>query len=246
MGEIMTVAENLWHRILRLKVVYFLVACTVSLVWISVLYKDLMANHHQMLMVDVSLLLVAVGGLISVLALPFDVPRELREGVATTLLSKPLGRTHYLIGKFVGIVVVGLVVTGLITVGFLVVHKLNFADADISSALKAHLLTMASVIPMAAIALIFATMMNEAIAAILTFIAIFLFSALGAIPGLSKAVILYGGIIPDLSLLNMRGEAAHGLPIGWGYVGLATVWCILYSVVLVAFTGLLFNRRDIK
>jgi ABC-type transport system involved in multi-copper enzyme maturation permease subunit len=246
MREVMAVADNLWHRILRLKVVYFLILCSLSLVWISVLYKDLMANHHQMLMVDVSLLLVATAGLISVLALPFDVPRELRDGVATTLLSKPLGRTHYLMGKFVGIVIVGLVVTGLITAGFVVIHKLNYPATDIWPALKAHLLTMASVIPMAAIALVFASLLNEAIAAILTFIAIFAFSALGAFPGLSKAVVIYGGIIPDLSLLNMRAEAAHGSPIAWGYVGLASVWCILYSVVLVSFAGIMFNRRDLK
>ncbi len=246
MSEILAVAENVWYRILRLKVVYFLIACALSLTWISVLYKHLMAYHQQMLMVDVSLLVVSLGGLISVLALPFDVPRELREGVATTLLSKPLGRTQYLVGKYVGILIVGLFVTGLITIGFVVIHKLNYPDVEIAPAIQAHLLSMASIIPMAAIALIFASLLNEAAAAIMTFVAIFLFNALGMFPGLGKVTILYGGVIPDLSLLNMRGEAAHGITIGWSYVGLASVWGLLYGVALVALTGILFNRKDLK
>lgn len=246
MGEILAVAESVWQRILRLKVVYFLLLCTISLTWISVLYKHLMANQHQMLMVDVSLLTTSLAALIAVLALPFDIPRELREGVATTLLSKPLGRTQYLIGKFVGIVIVGAVVTGINTLGFVIIHKLNYPDIEIASAVQAHLLTMASVVPMAAIALVFASILNEAAAAILTFITVFVFSSLAMIPGLKKATILYGGIIPDLGILNMRAEAGHGLDIGWSYVGLAAVWGILYSVVIISLTGILFNRRDLK
>lgn len=246
MSEILAVAESVWQRILRLKVVYFLILCTMSLTWISVLYKHLMANKQQMLMVDVSLLTTSLAALIVVLALPFDIPRELREGVATTLLSKPLGRTQYLIGKFVGIVIVGVVVTGINTLGFCIIHKLSYPDLAVVSPVQAHLLTMASVIPMAAIALVFASIMNEAAGAILTFISIFVFGSLAMIPGLKKATILYGGIIPDLGIMNMRAEAGHGLAIGWGYVGLAVAWGVLYSVVLICLTGILFNRRDLK
>ena len=161
------------------------------------------------------------------------------------LLSKPLGRTQYLVGKFVGIVIVGLVVTGLISLGFVVVHKIAYEEWALE-AFKAHILTMGSIFPMAALALLFASMMTEASAAILTFLAIFVFNCLGSIPQLQKAMIIYGGIIPDLALFNLRGEASHGVALDWSYILLTPLWGILYSVALISITGLIFNRRDLK
>ncbi len=242
MSEILAVAESVWRRILRLKVLYFLVICAIAMIAISCMYKYLMAFEQKMLMVDVSLLLTSIAGLLSVLALAFDIPRELREGAATALLSKPLGRTQYLLGKFVGITIVALAVTAMISIGFCVVHNLAY-DAIPMEAVQAHLLTIASVVPMAALALLFASILGEAAAAILTFLSIFIFSS---IPPLAAAKIIYGGIIPDFGLFNLRGEASHGLEISWSYVILAAIWGLVYSIALIALTGFIFNRRDLK
>ncbi len=259
MNEILAVAESVWRRILGLKVVYFLVACTISLIAITVLYKYLMGYQQQMLMVDVSLLLTSIAGLLCVLAIAFDIPRELREGTATTLLSKPLGRTHYLIGKFLGIVIVAIAITLLITVGFSLVHRLAYKTWGIE-AIKAHIMTIGSVIPMAAMALLFASFLSEAAAAILTALFVFLCSSVSQIPGIEKITIIYGGIIPDLGLLNLRAEASHAvdiaasrmadtglaLSLNWSYVWLSILWGVLYSVALICATSLIFNRRDLR
>ena len=245
MSAILAVAESVWRRILRMKVLYFLIACAVALIAITCMYKYLMAFEQRLLMVDVSLLLTSLSGLLCVLSLAFDIPRELNEGSAAALLSKPLGRTQYLIGKFLGISVVAVVVTGLITVGFVVVHYLAYKTVP-ADALKGHLLAVASVVPMAAIALLFASLLGEAGAAVLTFLVVFLLSSMDSIPRVAALKIVYGGIIPALELFNFRAEAAHDIGIPWGYVGLAAVWGIVYSIGMVAFAGLLFNRRDLK
>ncbi|MEM2915682.1 MAG: hypothetical protein QXH91_09850, partial [Candidatus Bathyarchaeia archaeon] len=138
MREIMAVAESVWRRILGLKVVYFLIGCGILLTWITVLYKYLMAFQEQMLMIDVSLVVTAIAGLLCVLVVTFDVPGELREGAATTLLSKPLGRTQYLLGKFLGITIVGIVVTGILTIGFCILYLVYYPSADLVAPLKAH------------------------------------------------------------------------------------------------------------
>ncbi|RMD77877.1 MAG: hypothetical protein D6820_10885 [Lentisphaerae bacterium] len=249
MREVLAVAESVWRRMLGMKVVYFLVGCGILLTWITVLYKYLMAYEEKMLMVDVSLVVTAIGGLLCVLSLAFEVPCELREGAATTLLSKPLGRTQYLVGKFIGIVIVGLVVTGILTVGFCVLFRLNYPKENLMVPFKAHLLTMFSVLPMAAIAVLFSFILNEAPAAILTFLAIFLFNSLGELPFASKMSWLIGGILPDLTFFNLRSEAAHPevlqTPLGWSYVLMVLAWAVVYSVALLAVSGVIFNRRDL-
>lgn len=246
MSEILAVAESVWRRILSLFAVYFLAGCAVTLTGISFFYKHLMAGRHRMLMIDVSLLLTAIAGLLCVLALAFDVPRELREGAATTLLSKPLGRTQYLLGKFVGIVIVSLVITGIITAGFCIIHQIAFdvPAKKFMPAFKAHLLTMGSVAPMAAISLLFASIFPEAPAAIMTFIAVFVLNSLGSLPAKVTAITVW--VLPDLTLFNLRSEASHSLPIEWSYVGLAVLWGLLISAAVIALTGIIFNRRDLK
>jgi ABC-type Na+ efflux pump permease subunit len=65
-------------------------------------------------MVDVSLTLNTVAAILIAVSITFEIPRELRDGVASTLLTKPLGRTQYIVGKFIGISIAGIVVTGLV------------------------------------------------------------------------------------------------------------------------------------
>lgn len=242
MSEILAIAQNVWRRIFHMKVLYFLISCAVIEISITSLYKVLMANEHQLLMVDVSLLLTTIAGLLCVLSLAFDIPRELREGSAAALLSKPLGRTQYLIGKYVGITWVALVVTFLISCGFCAVYAITFGTIP-TAAIQGHVLAVASVIPMAALALFFSSLLGEAPAAVLTTATIWLTHS---VPALAKAKILYGGLIPDMNLFNLRAEASHSFAILWGYLIETSVWGIVYAIGLVALTGIFFNQRDLS
>lgn len=242
MNEIMAIAESVWRRILGMKVVYFLVFCAIVEIAVTVSYRYLMAFEHQHLMVDLSLLLTMLAGLLCVLALAFDIPRELREGTATTLLAKPLGRTQYLIGKFIGICITGVVVTLLITIGFCCIHYGFFGTIPVA-AVQGHLLTIFGVLPMAALALLFASVLNEAAAALLTTLSIWL---LYLTPFLRTVKIVYGGLVVDMNLFNMRSEATYNSDITWAYVGLALAYAVLYSSGIVSITGIFFNRRDLR
>ena len=118
MNEIAAVAGGTWSRILRMKVVYVLILCVLALIGSAYRYDVLSLGQHKALMVDVSLLLNTVAAVLIALSITFEISKEFREGVATTLLSKSLGRTQYLIGKLIGISIAGIVITGLIAIGF--------------------------------------------------------------------------------------------------------------------------------
>ena len=102
MNEIIAIAGSTWKSVLRLKVVYFLVFCVWVLVTSALNYDVLSLGLHKELLVDASLLLNTIAGVLVIISLTFEIPKELKEGVASTMLSKPLGRTHYLIGKLAG------------------------------------------------------------------------------------------------------------------------------------------------
>ena len=244
-NEIMAIAGGAW-QLLRMRVVYVLILCVLVLIGSAYRYDVLSLGQHKALMVDVSLMLNTLAAILVAISVTFEISRELREGVASTLLSKPLGRTHYLIGKLVGISIAGIVITGLITIGFCVIFSSAFDDARIGQTmLLGHLLIMASVIPMSALAVMFSVLVPESISAIVTVIVIWFAHST---PAIDKIKVLYGGILPDLNLFNLKAEAAYNIAgsISWTYLILALLWGIIYSVFATSLASLVFGYRDLK
>ncbi len=243
MNEIAAIAGGTWNRILRMKVVYVLIACVLALIGSAYRYDVLSLGQHKALMVDVSLLLNTIAAILIAISITFEISKEFREGVATTLLSKSLGRTQYLIGKLIGISIAGLIITGLIAVGFGLIFSSAF-DKIGQEMIVGHLLVMASVIPMSALAILFAVLLPESVAAIVTAIVIWFAHSTTA---LANIKIVYGGILPDLNLFNLKAEAAYSSGgISWVYMILVLVWGIVYSVFTTSLAGIIFGNKDLK
>ena len=244
MNEIMAIAGGTWNRILRMRVIYFLILCVLILIGSAYRYDVLSLGMHKMLMIDVSLLLNTIAAALVAISITFEIPKELSEGVASTLLSKPLGRTQYLVGKLVGIIIAGLVITGLIMIGFCLVFG-SFFDKVGMTMIQGHLLVMASVIPMSAIAVLFSVFVPESLSAILTAIVIWFSHSTGTT--MAKVKVLYGGIIPDLNFFNLKAEAAYAYGgISWTYILLAALWGIAFSVFATSLASLIFGYKDLK
>ena len=86
MNEIMAIAGGTWRKILRMRVVYFLIICVWILIGAALNYDVLSMNQEKDLMVDVSLVLNTIAAVLVVISITFEIPQELREGVASTLL----------------------------------------------------------------------------------------------------------------------------------------------------------------
>ncbi len=244
-NEIMAIASGAW-QLLRMRAVYFLILCVLILIGSAYRYDVLSMGQHKALMVDVSLMLNTLAAILVAISVTFEISRELREGVASTMLSKPLGRTHYLIGKLVGISIAGIVITGLITLGFCIIFNSSFEEAGVGQTmLIGHVLIMASVIPMSALAVMFSVIVPESISAIVTAIVIWFAHST---PALEKIKVLYGGILPDLNIFNLKAEAACNVAgsISWVYLTIALLWGIVYSIFATSLASLVFGYRDLK
>ena len=206
MGEIIAIASGTWKNILRMKVVYFLVACVWALVGIASMYEVLTIGYHKPLMMDVSLVLNAIAATLTVLSVTFEIPRELRQGVAATLLTKSLGRTQYLAGKAVGICVAGAVICILIAAGSFVIYSQTFSETIAATMLQAQVMLIISIIPMSAMAVFFATIFPEVVAPVLTILAIWFSYSTGV---LAHIPVVYGGLLPNLDFFNFKSHGAH-------------------------------------
>lgn len=243
MNEIIAIAGSTWKNVLRLKVVYFLVFCVWVLVASALNYDILSLGLHKELLVDASLLLNTIAGVLVIISLTFEIPKELKEGVASTMLSKPLGRTNYLIGKLAGYVIVGFVVCSLIALGSFFIFNISFSERIGMTMLQSHIMVILSLVPMAALAVLFSIALPEIVAPIVTVLVIW-FAHSSA--GLADFPLLYSGIIPDLDLFNFKADVVYNTVITWNYVILVAAWGIVYALFATALASLIFSRKDIR
>ena len=242
MSEIMAIASSTWRRVLRMKSVYFLIICTIILIACAYNYDVLSIGRHKELMMNVSLFLNTIAAVIVAISLTFELPKDIKSGVASTLLSKPLGRTQYLIGKLVGTIITGIIVCALITIGFVFVFNTFFEKTPVSM-IQGHLMVIASLLPMCAVSLLFSVLLPESIAAVIT--AIFIALSFSATK-LSNIQYIYGGIIPDLNLFDLRGEAVWGANISVTYMLFAALWGVIFCVFASSLASLIFGHKDLK
>jgi Cu-processing system permease protein len=225
-----------------MKSVYFLILCVLVLIQSTVNYDVLSMGSQEVLMINASYLLNSITVILVAISITFEISKELREGVASVLLTKPLGRTQYLIGKFVGIVGTGFVLSALITIGFALIYSSTFGKVS-SQMLQAHLLIALSIIPLSAIAVLFAVILPEPLSALLTVVVIWLAHMTTS---LSNIQVVYGGLLPDLHLFNLNAEATLGTNISWLYVLLIFLWAISYSVFTTTIASFVFARKDLN
>lgn len=242
MKEVWTIAGNACKNILKLKVVYFLVACVLILVGSMYRYNEISLNRHRELLLDMSLLLNQVAAILTVLSLTFDIPRELREGIAATFLTKSLGRMKYLWGKVLGIYAVACVVCTLIAVGSYIIYASCFPEPVFQVYLKIQILILLSAIPMTAICTFCAVTFPEMAAPIIGLMAIWFSSLTHRL----KVPVLSGGILPDLDIFNMKEHVIYQADLPWSYIFGAALYGIVFAVFLMMLSGIIFRLKDIK
>ncbi len=245
-NETMAIASGTWRRMLRVRAVYFLIVCVFILIGSAYNYNILSMGEHKPLMIDVSLVLNTVAAILIAISVSFEIPRELREGVASTLLTKPLGRTEYLVGKLVGTSIAGFIICGLIALGFFIIFSFSFNEQVLTSMIQGHLLVLFSVIPMTAIAVLFSVFVPEMLAALITAAVIWLTHNSPVLISSASTRFLYGGIVPDLNLFNLKAQAVYTASISWTYLGMALGWGVVYSVFALAIASLIFSYKDLK
>jgi ABC-type transport system involved in multi-copper enzyme maturation permease subunit len=245
MHDMMVICRTTYGRILRNRSLYVLLLAALVLVACAHLYPDLTAGRHQELMYDLGGALLLLAGLLSALVVTLDIARDLREKVVMTLLSKPLGRSQYLLGKFLGVVWVGTVALGILTVGTVVIIHLE-TDAWRADFLQVALSTWGVMVLATAVGLLFASFLPEIPAALLTLVVYGIGQATEPLALAKSAVAhLVFSLLPNFCLLDVKTELSNGLSISWLLVVAAVAYALIYSAALVSLANILFHRRDL-
>ncbi len=247
------IALNTFRETLRDKILYNLLFFALLLIGGSVLLGDLTIMEHSKIVTDMGLAAInLIGVIIAVFVGIGLVSKEIERRTVYTIMARPITRTQFILGKYLGLVLTLSVNVVIMLVVFLLTLWMTAATIHVAL-LQAVQLIFIELLLVTALALFFSTFSSSTLSAIMT-LAFFVIGHLTTdLKGLAEksqnetveAVMtaLYY-LCPNLEALNVKGQAARGIIVDPSYQVLASAYGLLYTAMLIVAACVIFQRRD--
>jgi len=258
LGRVRTIALNTFRESVRDRVLYNLILFVLILVAASVFVSDLSLDMESQFTAALGLSAMLVfGALIAIFIGVGLVYKEIDKRTIYNLLSKPVHRHEFIIGKYAGLCLTLLVNTAVMVLGTeLALWYVNGKFVPLQTAvLAASLLVYCELALLVAVALMFSSFTTPLLAALFSF-AIYLIGHLSkdllematlSNSSLTRAILttLYY-LLPNLSNFGFITEASHGRIVPMRMIVSATIYAIVYIGILLSATVLIFHKRNFK
>jgi ABC-type transport system involved in multi-copper enzyme maturation permease subunit len=253
MRSIGVIALNTFRESLRDKILYSLLVFASFLIGSSTVLGKLTINEHDKIVTDAGLAAINIVGVIIAIFVGIGlVSKEIERRTIYTIMARPVSRSEFLLGKYLGLVTTLAVNVALMVLVYLGVLALNRSPI-LPSLLQAVELMFVEMLIVTAAALLFSSFTTPSLSAMFTvgmFVLGHLMSDVRGIAEKSSNEVLKMGVLglyylsPNLEMFNIKGQAAAGVSVLWSYQATATAYGLLYSCLLLAIACAIFERRD--
>jgi ABC-type transport system involved in multi-copper enzyme maturation permease subunit len=268
MRVIRCIAVNVFRESVRDKVLYNLVLFAVLMMAASYLLGQLTAGQDIKIIKDLGLAAMSTFGLFIAVFIGIGlVSKEVERRSIYSLLSKPIRRQEFIIGKYLGLVLTLVVNVAVMTAAYyLVLGYMAWkaggwflagweAPAADPALLKAVAMILLQLMIITALALFFSTFSSPILATALTF-GLFVVGHFNAdlrhfenvmdsrAPVLMARALYY--VLPNLAPFDIKGQVVHALPVPSAFLWLNTAYALVYITAILVAATVIFVRRDFK
>ena len=264
------VAWHVFKESVRDRVLYGIAAFALLLVGASLAIGQITAGQDLKIIKDLGLATIEVAGVLMAVFIGVGlVAREIERRSIFGLLAKPVPRSEFIAGKFLGLVLTLVVnIAGMTAALFLVLAWIQWSTpANVRLAWEAPaldprllvqvILIVAELALLTAVALFFSTFSSSALISVVFTLGIFVaglssgdlrnFNAIVDAPAIGWLVAAIGWIVPAFSAFDVKSAVVHGLPLGGArFVGLTLGYAFVYIVTLLVAAMATFSRREFK
>lgn len=256
--RVLIIARNAFREAVRDRVLYNLVVFVLLLTTGAVFLGELSAAQEAKIIVDMGLsAMLLFGVFIATFVGVGLVYKEIERRTIYAILSKPVGRGEFLVGKYLGLCLtlsVNVAVMGA-GVSLALVYVRGGYDPLAVRIWPAVALIFCELAIMVAVALLFSSFSTPALSALLT-LAVFIIGhfsaemkALAGATGSTPARLICGALyylLPNLSHYTYITDASHGATPSLAALFGGVLYAALYVAALLAASVLVFSRRNFK
>jgi ABC-type transport system involved in multi-copper enzyme maturation permease subunit len=258
MGRIAAIAGNAFREAVRDRVLYNLVLFVLLLTGAAIFIGELSGGQERKIIVDLGLSAILLFGVFIAIFVGVGlVYKEIERRTIYAIFSKPVSRGEFIIGKYLGLCLTLLVNVVLMGAGVsLALFYVSRGWEPLAISIwPAILLIYFELMILTGVALLFSSFSSPALSALLTFFVFIIghsssdLKMLGTSLGSTAARLLFATIyylFPNLVNYSFITPAAHGqMPTLRNLIG-AVLYALIYIMVILATTTLVFGRRNFK
>lgn len=180
--------------------------------------------------------------------------REIERRTIYTVVSKPVSRWQFIVGKFLGLNATVTVLVIMMTVVLIIASWIAGGSFQ-PQLLTAVLLTWMELTLLTALSILMSTLCSPILGAIFTLMLYFVGHTSADLKDLasrfgSTSVKIASNVIyytlPNLEYLNIRSKVIHGVDVEPGYVAFASSYALLYTIVFLIIAILVFERKEFR
>lgn len=253
--RIATLAANTVREAVRNRVLYTLVFFALLLIGTGVLLSTLSYVEEERILQDVGIAAIRMfGAAIAIFVGIGLIHNEVDRRTIYTILSKPLSRTEFLLGKYFGLLatlVLQLIIMG---AAFAICSLLTKAPLTTTHAAALVLVAM-EIALVVALATLFSVFTSPTLASLFT-VGLYLIGHLtrnlrdlgqhSEVAAVREITTLLHRVLPDLESFNLSTQAVHGLSIAASDVWLPIIYGTGYVVLVLYAASVIFERRDFR
>lgn len=250
---LIAVAANTFRETLRDKILYNLVFFALLLIAASVLLGTLSIGEQARIVNDLGLAAINLVAMIIAIFVGIGlVSKEIERRTIYTILARPITRGQFVLGKYLGLALIVIVNVGIMFAIFLATVWLSGHTVHGSLFQAVELIVIEALLVMG-LALFFSTFSSSVLSATMAigfYIIGHLTGDLKAIAeknssqGMKALVTALYYVCPNLETLNIKGQAAAGIPVDIGFQAMGTAYGLMYTGLLLVGACLVFQRRE--
>ena len=252
--KVWSIAINTFRENLRDKLLYNLLFFALLMIGSSLILMRLTLGEFHRLLLDVGLGSVNIFSVLIAIFVGIGlVNKEIEKKTIYTIVSKPVARYEFLLGKYLGLIITLFINLLIMTAGLLFV--LLAQDVPIEMVLfQAIGLILLECMVVTAVALLCSTFTSATLSAIFT-LAIYVIGHLTADlktfsekmdVGMRTVMSGLYYVLPNLERFNLKGHVVHHLDVSGTDFFLIVAYGLAYVAVLLLSASIIFQRRDFR
>lgn len=256
-ARITHIASNTFREAVRDRVLYNLIAFALLMSGASILVGQISIDIERLVVVNLGLAAVSLFGVVIAIFIGIGlVSKEIEKKTLYTVLSRPVRRWEFIVGKFFGLAGTLAVNTFFMAIGVFasllyVSHHFQNTDKWIVVALYFIILQFLIV---TSLALLFSSFSSPLLSAVFAFALFVIGSFAEDLRGFAAMTHGIGRwlataaayLVPNLSALNVINSVAHAQPVSQQLIAANTAYALLYTAMALCGAVLIFERRNLK
>jgi Cu-processing system permease protein len=251
------IATNTFREAVRDRVLYNLIAFALLLSGAAIFVGQISIEIEKLVVVNLGLTAVSLFGVVIAIFIGIGlVSKEIEKRTLYTVLSRPVRRWEFIVGKFFGLAGTLVVNAFFMAIGVFaallyVVDKLTAPDAYILVALYFIVLQFLII---CSLALLFSSFSSPLLSAVFAFAMFVIGSFAEDLRGFANMAhgltrwLATGAayLVPNFSALNVIASVAHGEPVAGHLIWYNTIYALTYAGMALSGAVLIFDRRNLK